>query len=236
MVFVFFSNAGFLLICLWNRKRIRPGLFQVLLISLIVADLLLVGGTAINPVRSGSYYARQTGSTGFLQQNLGLHRVYSLGREDMVEYLLEDMATAYGLYSAQGHVSQLALRRYEVFLEALEENTKLRDLAGVRYLLAEKGAAFPGYDNAYTSGSHEVLESESVLPRAFVVYDAEVIRSEDAVLSRLLSDEFDPARTVVLEEQPVLPQDQGEQPSTQASDAPATSPGTGRLHLPLVAP
>ena len=233
LLFVFFSNAGFLLICLWNKRRIKAPAFQILLVGLIVVDLLLAGGTAINPVREGSYYARQTGSTSFLQQNLGLYRVFSLGREDMVEYLLEDMATAYGLYSAQGHVSQLALRRYEVFLEALGESETLRNLAGVKYALVEKGTELPGYTSAYTGGGHEVYENESVLPRAFVVYEVEVIPLEQAVLSRLLSEGFDPGRSVILEEEPLPVQDQGDRLAAKA-ESPGSVPSTGDVYLPLV--
>ena len=152
----------------------------------------------------------------------------------MVEYLLEDMATAYGLYSAQGHVSQLALRRYEEFLEALGESDKLLDLAGIKYVLVEKGTELPGYTKVYASGGHEVYENESVLPRAFVVYDAEVISSEQAVLSRLQSESFDPGLAVILEEEPIPAQDLGGRLATQAAGS-SSFPSTGDVYLPLVA-
>jgi hypothetical protein len=61
----------------------------------------------------------------------------------------------------------------------------------------------PGYVKVYASGELEVYENRSVLPRAFIVHEAEVIPSEEAVLQRLLGSDFDPSRTVILEENPV---------------------------------
>jgi hypothetical protein len=239
LVYILFSNAGFLLIHLWKRGRIAKIVFQVALVSLIVVDLLLAGGTAVNPIREASYFERHIGSTAFLQQNAGLYRVFSLGGEDMVESLLEDMPTAYRLYSAQGHVSQLALSRYEVFLGALAESDTLLDLAGVKYLLAEKGTELPGYASAYADGDLEVYENKSVLPRVFVVHEAEVIATGEEVLRRLLSDDFDPGRIVLLEEKPTSTMDQTVtppkpdlQPTGQAAPAGSLTSPEG-IYLPL---
>jgi hypothetical protein len=154
------------------------------------------------------------------------------------------MPTAYELYSAQGHVSQLALSRYEAFLDVLGDSGTLRDLAGVKYVLAEEGTELPGYTSAHASGDLEVYESSSVLPRAFVVHEAEIIPAEQAVLGRLLSDDFDPSRTVILEEEPHFLADQAvappgpdlqriEQASQQAAPA-GSQMGPEDVYLPLV--
>jgi hypothetical protein len=242
--FVLFSNTGFLLIYLWSREWIKESAFQVVLLGLITVDLLLVGGTTINPVRKATYYERPIGSTVFLQQNAGLHRVYSFSRRDKVEYLLEDMPAAYEIYGAQGHVSQLALSRYQAFLDELEESDTLLNLAGVKYVLAEKGTELPGRTSAYVAGNLEVYENQSVLPRAFVVYEAEVLPSEQAVMERMLGAGFDPSRTVLLEEEPMGMTDQAVPPPGPAKDEVRESSQTGEdaltltsskaTHLPLL--
>lgn len=205
MLFVLLSNAGFFVIYLWNRRRITATTFQVVVTSLTVVDLLLTGGTTINPVREASYYDRQIGSTTFLQQNCGLHRIYPTaekGRKDVVENLLEDIPTVYGLYSVFGHAA-LPVERHEIFVRTMRKSAALFNLAGVKYVLLEEDPGYPGYVRAYVGSDFEIYENESVLPRSFIVHHVEVVPSEQAVLDRLLSDDFDPSHTVILEEEPL---------------------------------
>jgi hypothetical protein len=212
VLFVLLSNACFLLICLWNKRKIRDTLFQVMMVSLVVIDLLLAGGTTVNPVREGSYYEGPAGSTTFLRQNAGLHRIFPIVHQDDLSNLMEAIPAAHELYSVGGHVSQLALERYETFIDALGESPALRNLAGVKYLLVEKDSEYAGYVRVYDGRGLKIHENESVLPRAFIVHDAEVIVSEQAVMERMLRDDFDPRRMVILEEEPLRRPDQGLQP------------------------
>jgi hypothetical protein len=237
LLYVLFSNAGFLVIHLWNRRRINPPLFQVLLVGLVAVDLLVAGGTAVNPVRDAAYFEDRTGTVDFLQQNAGLHRIFSFAEGDNVQNLLEDMPVAYALYSAQGHVSQLALQRYEVFLGLLYESDKLLDLAGVKYALVAKGAGMPGRTRVYAGGDPVIYENGSVLPRAFIVHEAEVLPSEQAVLERLLSDDFDPARAVILEREPgPIPEQSRAMPAPLPAAVPSASQGRADgAYLPFAA-
>lgn len=205
LLFVLLSNAGFLAIYLWNKRRINATTFQVAVASLTVVDLLLTGGTTVNPVREASYYERQIGSTTFLQQNCSLHRIYPTaekGRKDAVENLLEDIPTVYGLYGVFGHAA-LPVERHKIFVRTMRKSAALFNLAGVKYVLLEEDPGYPGYVRAYVGSDFEIYENESVLPRSFIVHHAEVVPSEQAVLERLLSEDFDPSRTVILEEEPL---------------------------------
>jgi hypothetical protein len=213
LLFILLSNAGFLLICIWNKRRIAATAFQVMLVSLIVVDLLLTAGTTINPVRDASYFERQVGSTTFLQQNSGLYRIYSAASGGRVQSLSADMPTVYELYGAQGHLSELVGQRTRNFLEILGQRAALVNLAGVKYTLVEKGSGPPGTVRVYAGSNLEIYENESVLPRAFIVHHVEVIPSEQAVLDSLLSDDFDPGHTVLLEEEPSPGLDQAIVPS-----------------------
>jgi hypothetical protein len=181
--------------------------------SLVVIDLLLVGGTTVNPVREGSYYEGPAGPTTFLRQNAGLHRIYPIVHRDDLSNLMEAIPAIHGLYSVGGHVSELALARYETFIDALDKSPALRNLAGIKYLLIEKDSEYPGYIKVHAGGSLEIHENESVLPRAFVAHDVEVFGSEEAVMERMLRDDFDPLRTVILEEEPLHRPDQSFQPA-----------------------
>jgi hypothetical protein len=213
LLYVLLSNAGFLLIHLWNRRRIKAGTFQATMISLIVVDLLLTGGTTINPVRDASYFERQVESTTFLRQNSGLHRVFPPVYGDDVENLVDNIPIMYDLYSVRGHASELILERYKAFIEVLPQRAALLNLAGVKYVLLEEAPAFPGFVRVDAGTGPEIHENTTVLPRAFVVHRSELIPSPGAVLERLLSDDFDPSQTVILEE-PSPDLDQRGLPST----------------------
>jgi hypothetical protein len=215
LLFVLLSNAGFLVIYLWNRRRITATNFQVVVVSLTVVDLLLTGGTTVNPVHEASYYERQIGSTIFLQQNCGLHRIYPTaekGTKDVVENLLEDIPTIYGLYSVFGHAA-LPVERHKIFVRTMRKSAALFNLAGIKYVLLEEDPGYPGYVRAYVGSDFEIYENESVLPRSFIVHQVEVIPLEQGVLDRLLGEDFDPSRTVILEEEPLSNLDQTVLPS-----------------------
>ena len=50
------------------------------------------------------------------------------------------------------------------------------------------------------SGDVKIYENRKVLPRAFVVHQAEIVADEDEALARLADDTFDPARQVILDQ------------------------------------
>ncbi len=202
LLFVLFSGSGFLLIYLWNKRRIAAPVFKILAVGLILVDLFLTGGTTVNPVRSAGYFEMPIESRTFLQQNAGLHRIAPLVYGDQVVHLMNDIPTAYGLYSAGGHISALVLERYNDLSMVPQFPAPLWDLMGVRYMIVEKGQTCSGYLPAFDGKQLEICENESVLPRAFIVHRAEVLPSQQAALERLLAGDFDPRLAVILEKEP----------------------------------
>jgi Bacterial membrane protein YfhO len=219
LLFMLLSSSGFLLIYLWNKRRIGSAAFQTLAVGLIGLDLFLTGGTTINPVRSASYFEMPIESRTFLQQNAGLYRIAPLADGDQVVHLMNDMPTAYGLYSSGGHVSALVLQRYNTLTLAPHKPAALWNLMGVKYLIVDKGQACPGYVQVFDGKQLEICENESVLPRAYIVHHAEVLPSGQAALERLLADDFDPGRTVILEEDPPAAIDQAGPPASDLNGA-----------------
>jgi hypothetical protein len=208
VLYVLLSNACFLVIYLWNKRKMGASTLQVAMVSLVVVDLLITGGTTVNPVREGSYLQGPAGAVSFLRENAGLQRIYPNVHQDDLSNLMEAIPAVHGLYSVGGHVSELATERYRVFIDALASSPALQNLSGIKYVLAARNSEFPDHVKVHEGGGLKIYENESVFPRAFIVHDAEVIASEQGVIDRMLGDKFDPGRTAILEEEPLQRPDQ----------------------------
>jgi hypothetical protein len=213
VAYVLLSNTCFVVIYVWNKRKIAAPTFQVTMVSLVVIDLLLAGGTTVNPVRESSYYQSEDGAVSFLRENAGLQRILPIVHQDDLSNLTEAIPTVHEIYSAGGHPSDLVTERYRVFMDALDQSPGLLNLAGIKYLLLEGQPVHAGYGRVYDGKGFQIYENGSVLPRAFIVHDAEVVASEQAVIDRMLGDDFDPGRTVILEKEPQQRPDQAFHPS-----------------------
>jgi hypothetical protein len=56
--------------------------------------------------------------------------------------------------------------------------------------------------DGHATHTRNTYQNQTCLPRAFVVHDFEVIQDEEALLQELAGEDFDPGRTVLLEETP----------------------------------
>ncbi|MDZ4701989.1 MAG: YfhO family protein, partial [Rhodothermales bacterium] len=131
----------------------------------------------------------------------GHFRVLSLeGRHPMVN------ARPSFHYESLGGYHGAKLRRYQDYLEHLlldprtgTPNPNALDLLGVRYVIS--GRPVPGMTAVYTGDQtgYTVYEKTDVLPRAYFVEGVEVVEGHEAVWERLLSPEFDPGRTAMVE-------------------------------------
>ncbi len=80
-------------------------------------------------------------------------------------------------------------------------NEKLVDLLNIRYVLAKEGLDNNRLRLVEKIGSVFVYENKSVLPRAFLVSDFKVASGKEA-LKEIFLPEFNPAKTVILNEMP----------------------------------
>ncbi len=99
------------------------------------------------------------------------------------------------------------------------EDSHLLDLLNTKYFLAvkrdkrgdvdPKGSLpkiyqSPRFKIAYEDKSTVVLESKSVLPRAFMVYDWEILKGDREILDKLVDPAYPIARKIILEEDPKI--------------------------------
>src|SRR5439155_14786107 len=96
----------------------------------------------------------------------------------------------------------------EVHATIRSPHLRLLDLLGTRFIVDGRGEDFlQGEDDGrfptvYRDGNVRVLENRSALPRAYLVYDVQVVDDPGRVLDRLVDPTFDPRTSVVLEEAP----------------------------------
>lgn len=203
----FLTGAGFLLLTAYLRCSLSLRTFRIISLGLVAIDLL-VANRDVNPLRDPSYFTRQYDSTAFLQKDASLYRILPMSDDplDDIRSLMYDVPTMYGLSSVHGG-SALVTSRYAAFMDKVDPaDGRWLGLLNIKYVIAHRDEPIPvTLPVAYEDEHLTIYENKAVLPRAFVVHEIEVIPSGQAILERLVSDDFDPQQTLILEERPPHP-------------------------------
>ena len=197
--------AGFLLLTAYLRWGLSLRAFKIMSVGLVAIDLLVVNRD-VNPLRDSSYFTQQYDSTAFLQRDASLYRILPVdnGLLDYIRGLRYGVPTMYGLSSVYGGAA-LFTSRYVAFMDKLDlSDGRLMRLLNVKYVIAHKNEPIPATLPIVYEDEHlTIYENKAVLPRTFVVHEIEVVPSSgQAILERLVNDDFDPQQTLILEERP----------------------------------
>lgn len=112
-----------------------------------------------------------------------------------------DTAALAGLYDVAGIVNPLMLQHWRGQTDATGgRHSALYDMLNVKYVVVRDGTPLPDkfvldFD---APGDLAVYRNPAVLPRAWVVHDANVAETPDDGLTMLQAPDFDPARQVIL--------------------------------------
>jgi uncharacterized membrane protein YfhO len=185
----------------------HPALFPLIVIALTYLDLSLVG-MSFNPTVRPEEVLPMPGAIRFLQQDRGVYRVCGTGL-----ILYPNIGMVFDLQDVRGY-DTVVPSRYAALVDRLDGHYLYHfhslfirtdapplDLLNVKYLLTDRE---PGekwelvYEDA---GSIRVYRNRNVLPRAFVVYQAEIVESAAESLERLLDEQFNFRERVILEQQ-----------------------------------
>jgi hypothetical protein len=86
-------------------------------------------------------------------------------------------------------------------------HSKLLDLFNVKYLVAKSYLPLnPSRFSMVYDGEVKIFRNLHYMPRCFIVHDFEVIKSPPQILERMLSNEFDMRKSVIIEEDPNIPE------------------------------
>ena len=185
----------------WNQRIWLNGLV------LLTCTDLFIFGIRINPTMDQTQVYPTTETIEFLQQQSGIFRTGGLYLA-----LMPNSSMVFGLSDVRGcdpivpwrqatlldHVEGATrMGHYSVLRSA---DSRLLDLMNVQYMVTDKELdgrwklAFEEQDSTI-----RVYRNRHVLPRAFIVHQAEYATNPDAALARLLEDTFDLRTKVILE-------------------------------------
>ena len=197
----------------YYRRWLRRPLVMGATVLLVAAELYAFGSD-YNPTLPPDKVFPETAAIRFLREQAGLQRVNGLTLA-----LKPNSGLVTGLYTIDGY-EDLARTRYLHFLGGnmrawtregdtliLEDQAeRLLDLTSVRYVVIPQsrleGKSGQAYPLVFEDEHVYVFENVDALPRASVVHRAEVAPNQEASLSRVYADDFDPHRSVVLEIDP----------------------------------
>jgi len=191
------------LLYLFVSGRIRARWFSAAAIVLIAFDLFLVSGSAINPVAPAAYFDRRE-STAYLQEHIGLHRIYPTNQDGDPNYNLGHYFPMIDQIPSFGGSSSLTIRWAQDYRDAARQNPRLYDLASVKYVLEESAAPPAGFSGplreVFSSEAIHIWENPNVMPRAFIVHEAAAFTGN----SYLYDPTFPFDRKVVLDDPSAL--------------------------------
>jgi hypothetical protein len=203
--------AGGLALLLWLQRHGRLALpwLTTAIIAITWLDLLWTGA-ALNTAAPTSWLEPTPPAVEYLQSRPGLFRVVGTH-----QILNPNSAMLTQLEDVRGY-DPLAVQRYTALLAGLDGyapahyhtyfvhlNDPRLDLFNAAYGLSRTPPTDPRWQPVFDDPSGvTVYRSRTALPRAYLVYAADIVESPEQSLARTLEPSFDPRQSVVLEEDP----------------------------------
>ncbi|MCP4372093.1 MAG: hypothetical protein GY797_28835, partial [Deltaproteobacteria bacterium] len=219
-----FGIALFILgLRLAQNLRIRWILSAIIVMFLI--DIGLFNAKYIDTIPiEGSHYTGENDAIRYFKEHPGLYRV--LPRLNApATYNVSNKYLYHKLYSVSGYEA-VGVQYYNEYLRQMSLGTRLVDLLNIKYIILPKGVQFDdqSVEVGNVIGPYKVvmdtdamlLENLHVLPRAFPVHNAYVLKTQDEIFSALLHPSFNPREVVILEESPNVAMPPESIPSSQS--------------------
>jgi len=219
VIYLLLLIASIALLFLRFRGIIKPNILKIVPLIILLLDLWTIG-VNYAPIVDGSKCHEKPAAFKLLEKEKGYYRI--IVDRSLFDYL--DRGITYKVCTANGYNST-ALKGYMDYLwynehpelpigsmpedmravEIKNQNTKMVDLLNVKYVIGLRKIG-----NNYYEG---IFENEDYLPRAFVVYNYEVIEDRKRILQKLNSAEFEPQNTLILQEKPTWRKSQSDSSS-----------------------
>jgi hypothetical protein len=208
-VFFLFLASGCILALLLDRKTISLKWWAFIAAAFIFIELGRVDLKYLKITDPPSVYFAGDEVVKSLEKDRGLYRVWPVQVHQQGSYL-----TLFGIQLTGGEHPN-PLKRYNEYLGTspkaifpdyhnLLQYPAYGDILGVKYLLLQQPLKHPNfslYDTCY-GGQVKIFRNDKAFPRAWLAGEYEVIKNDQMILERIRQSDFDPASTVILEEEP----------------------------------
>lgn len=179
----------------------RANVWAILALALIFFDLLSLGAyndiTTDDPARVYEH----PDAIAFLKSDASFYRIDPRGTQ-VDSTWTADTALLYNLFDVGGD-NPLVLADFERYWEALgSRSTRRYDLLNAKYVIGRKNIALDRekFRLAFDGDpAVNLYENTRVLPRAFIVHEAQSVPDKSSALAAIRADDFEPTRVVVLE-------------------------------------
>jgi hypothetical protein len=202
-----FLAAGVILTVLLARKRLPFKWWSITIALLIFLELWRVDAKFIKIVAGPEEYFAKDEVVRTLEKDDSIYRTWPLQVHQQGNYL-----SLFGVQTVGGEHPN-PLRRYNEFVGTdpkrllpdfhnLFQSPNYLNILNVKYLLMQQPLNHPGFiltDSCY-QGRVRVYRNLNVLPRAWVVGSYEKISQDQEILERMKQPGFDPAKSVIVEE------------------------------------
>lgn len=211
LVFAGLALVGVALLVAARQRWLPAGVLAVAVAGLLFADVYGLGRyVEIDWNDPTPGFAAGSPALAYLQDDPGLHRL------DITTGAWQpNLPQIEQLYGARGVYNPLQLSNYNVYMGAVGyRGSPVYNILGVKYLVG--GKKEPPGDTNFIVPVHDADPQVTIylnnggLPRAMVLYNADVVSDHDAAFAAVHSDTFDPAQRVILEGGTPLDQPPGE--------------------------
>jgi len=199
-------------IILLSINKVRILYVKVIIFLIIISDLFAFG-LRYNPFVPKNVLYAPTPSLKFLTQRCceGKSRILAF------EHLLPvSINMAYGLETIEGY-DGLFPKRYDEFMNLIDPfsspwenvkelmspfrvNRKLLCLLNTKYIFTSRKLEADNLKLIFDDDKEKIYEDLNALPRAWLVSEAKVLKKKEEIFRELTNPNFDPKKTVILEE------------------------------------
>jgi uncharacterized membrane protein YfhO len=198
--FILLFALALALIIARATRFFRPRVWAVLALALIFFDVLSLGAYVdVSPNDPGIIY-HHNDSMAFMLADGGLVRIDARGTS-VDSIFPADTPILYGMFSVDGD-NPLVLADYDRYWQNLgSRSSRLYDLLNVKYLIARKNVPVDRekFQPVFDEQAINIYGNMRMIPRAFVVFDTQIVADKNAAFDAIHAPDFEPTKTVVLE-------------------------------------
>ena len=189
-----------LLVFLRIKGKMQNSAFVVCLLGILILDTWRIDKQFLNyanPSRVLPADRVNPNVLQFLRQDKDLFRVLPIPNRQQVPLKGVDLVTGF---------NDFAIRRYDHIMKSGDLNhIPILNLLNTKYIVSKKRLSLPNILEVGQADGLYIYKNHRALPWFYLATDYLVETDEDRILERLRDPKHDPARVVVLEEDPPIP-------------------------------